>query len=304
MASGPPLDRAVAVELDGLLDGVAAGGGGDVDELLDVPPGRLGPVGVDVEAAVHPRARHRRRPSEDAHRYGYQSVRAGSQRCTCASTTRVGRAVIGPPCGGWPRGADDLAERGVEPIGDGGTAVGDAADRSGMAAQAEPARRPRPAPHRPGRPPRGGRAGARPARPTGRRRLAPDASMPTAKAVTRPSVAPAADPGQLGRGLRPAAARRRWWRRSGSPAAPAGRRRRRSRRPPGPMPASAWMSLDDPAVVGRARRSQPSVGGRRSGGRPAGATTTASIGPARLDDGAQRLGGAAEAVRHARRGGR
>ena len=36
-------------------------------------------------------------------------------------------------------GTDDLAERPVEPIGDGGTAVGDAADRSGMAAKPEPA---------------------------------------------------------------------------------------------------------------------------------------------------------------------
>ena len=36
-------------------------------------------------------------------------------------------------------GADDLPERGVEPIGDGGTAVGDAADWSGVTAKAEPA---------------------------------------------------------------------------------------------------------------------------------------------------------------------
>ena len=42
----------------------------------------------------------------------------------------VRRAAVGP---------DDLPERGVEPIGDGGTAVGDAADRSGVAAKAEPA---------------------------------------------------------------------------------------------------------------------------------------------------------------------
>ena len=42
------------VELDGLLDRVGPGGGGHVDELLDVPLRRLGPVGLHVEAPVHP----------------------------------------------------------------------------------------------------------------------------------------------------------------------------------------------------------------------------------------------------------
>ena len=41
--------------------------------------------------------------------------------------------------GGWPVAPDDLPERGVEPLGDLGTSVGDAADRSGVAAEAEPA---------------------------------------------------------------------------------------------------------------------------------------------------------------------
>ena len=43
-----------AVELERLVDRVAAGGGGHVDQLLDVPPRRLGPVGGHVEAAGHP----------------------------------------------------------------------------------------------------------------------------------------------------------------------------------------------------------------------------------------------------------
>ena len=44
----------VAIERDGLVNRVTTGGGGDVDELLDIPPGGLAPVEVDVEAAVHP----------------------------------------------------------------------------------------------------------------------------------------------------------------------------------------------------------------------------------------------------------
>ena len=72
-------------------------------------------------------------------RYGYQSVRAGSQMCTWASTTRVGRSVIGPPCpAAGPVAPDDLAERPVEPVGEGRATEGDAADRSGVAAQPEP----------------------------------------------------------------------------------------------------------------------------------------------------------------------
>ena len=140
MASGRPPAWALPIELDGLVDRVTTGGGGDVDELLDVPPGRLGPVGVDVEAAEHPRRRHRRRRPGGCDRYGYQSVRAGSHRCTWASTTRVGRAVIRLHVVWVVGGTDDLPERGVEPTGDGGAAVGDAADRPGVTAKAEPAR--------------------------------------------------------------------------------------------------------------------------------------------------------------------
>ena len=52
---GAAAGASVVVELDGLLDRVPTGRGGDVDHLLDVPPGRLGPIGLDIEAAVHPR---------------------------------------------------------------------------------------------------------------------------------------------------------------------------------------------------------------------------------------------------------
>ena len=52
---GTALVRRVAIELEGLVDGVGSRGGGDVDELLDVPSCRLGPVGVRVEPPVHPR---------------------------------------------------------------------------------------------------------------------------------------------------------------------------------------------------------------------------------------------------------
>ena len=47
--------RSPLVEFDGLLDRVPTGGGGHVDELLDVPSRGLGPVRVHVEATVHPR---------------------------------------------------------------------------------------------------------------------------------------------------------------------------------------------------------------------------------------------------------
>ena len=79
------------VELDGLLDRVGPGGRGHVDELLDVPPGRLGPVGLDVEAPVHPRRRRRcRRGTGPWRGRGTSSLLAGSHRWTWASTTRVG----------------------------------------------------------------------------------------------------------------------------------------------------------------------------------------------------------------------
>ncbi len=140
MASGPPLACGVAVELDGLLDRVTTGGGGDVDELLDVPPGRLGPIGVDIEAAVHPRRITGAGLPEDAR--GTGTSRSG--RGPRGARGRRRRGWAGRSSGLLVRsvagGADDLPERGVEPIGDGGAAVGDAADRSGVAAKAEPAR--------------------------------------------------------------------------------------------------------------------------------------------------------------------
>ncbi len=89
-------------------------------------------------------------------------------------------------------GTDDLPERGVEPIGEGGTTVGDAADRSGVTAKAEPAS----ADHqlRAGESRCLGVAEQVGDELTGRLGTAPssEASMLAAKAVTRPSVAPAA----------------------------------------------------------------------------------------------------------------
>jgi len=55
MASGPPLTSALPFEFYGLLDRGTTGGGGDVDELFHIPPSRLSSVGVDIEAAEHPR---------------------------------------------------------------------------------------------------------------------------------------------------------------------------------------------------------------------------------------------------------
>src|SRR5271166_4735373 len=45
----------VAIQLDGFLDRVTTRRGGNVDELFDIPPGRLGLIGVDIEVPVHPR---------------------------------------------------------------------------------------------------------------------------------------------------------------------------------------------------------------------------------------------------------
>ena len=52
-ASGWPSTLGPPVQLEGLVDRVGAGGGGHVHQLLDVPPGRLGPVGGHVEAPGH-----------------------------------------------------------------------------------------------------------------------------------------------------------------------------------------------------------------------------------------------------------
>src|SRR2546421_8937789 len=45
----------IGIELDGFVDRVTTGRGGDIDQLLDVPLGCLGLVGVDIEATAHPR---------------------------------------------------------------------------------------------------------------------------------------------------------------------------------------------------------------------------------------------------------
>ena len=110
IAVGTALVARVAIELEGLVDGVGSRGCGDVDELLDVPPCRLGPVGLRVEAPVHARGAPALVPA-GRERYGYQSVRAGSHRWTCASTTRAGLRVIGPP-GGSP-GREHRRSRGA-----------------------------------------------------------------------------------------------------------------------------------------------------------------------------------------------
>ena len=106
MASGWPSASARAVELERLVDRVAAGGGGHVHQLLDVPPGRLGPVGRHVEAAGHARdVAHVRAPCRPTGT-GTSRCGPGSHRCTWASTMRAGRVVIGPP-----RRADARAAR-------------------------------------------------------------------------------------------------------------------------------------------------------------------------------------------------
>jgi hypothetical protein len=116
MASGPPLPG-VVIELDGLLDRVTTGGGGDVDELLDVPPGRLGPVGVDIEAAVHPR----RITGPPCGRMRQVRVPVGAGRVPEVHVGVDDAGGLGghqASMGGGPA-PDDLPQGGVEPIGDG-----------------------------------------------------------------------------------------------------------------------------------------------------------------------------------------
>jgi hypothetical protein len=51
---GVALGAGTSVQLEGLVDRVPSGGGGDVDQLLDVPSRGLGEVRGHVEAAGHP----------------------------------------------------------------------------------------------------------------------------------------------------------------------------------------------------------------------------------------------------------
>ena len=138
MASGWPSASARRSSSSVSSIGVAAGGGGDVDELLDVPARRLGQVGGDVEAAGH--------PGDVAHvqlRLVRREVRVpvGAGR---VPQVHVGIDDAGGPrvigCVRGHRGGADLSERVVEPPGHLGPAEGDAADRPRVAAQAEPAR--------------------------------------------------------------------------------------------------------------------------------------------------------------------
>ena len=204
IASGWPSASAPPVELERLVDRVPAGGGGDVDELLDVPAGGLGEVGGHVEAARHPRdVAHVQLARPD--RYGYQSVRAGSHRCTWASTTRSGfghRASASSS-------AHHLSERVVEPVGDRGAAEGDAADRVVGGCAVRTSLRRRPARRRTGRPPRGCTPGGRRAR-AGACRRPPTL---TANGDDADRRWPAGRTGRAGPRPGPGCGRRRWWRR-------------------------------------------------------------------------------------------
>ena len=201
---------------------------------------------------------------------------------------------------GCAGGADDLPERGVEPIGNRGTAVGDAADRAGVTAKADPAR----VDHQLGT---GQSRGIGVAQQMGdelTHRLAAassEASMLTAKAVTRPSVEPTGHPGQLGRGLGPTAASRgdgvgegHQVHRAGGAGGVVGGR---------PGPSGVGMDvLDDPAVLGEHPLPPLRRGGRRraTGGRDDDGVDR----PAGVDPAAQRVGGVAEAAGRPRGGGR
>ena len=113
-----------------------AGRRGDVDELLDVPPGGLGAVGREVEAAGH--------PGHVAH-VQLAAARTGTGTSRCGPGPRGGRgrrrcgtgAVIGPPSVSTLR---SISRSGiVEPRGRAGPPNDDAAARAGVAAQPEPA---------------------------------------------------------------------------------------------------------------------------------------------------------------------
>ena len=81
--------------LAGLL-GDEAARGGHVHDLVDRPRRGLGDVVLGKEAPAHPRdvADVERLPPE---RYGYQSVRAGSQKWMWASTMRSIGVAMAPP---------------------------------------------------------------------------------------------------------------------------------------------------------------------------------------------------------------
>ena len=152
---------------------------------------RLAPVEIDIEKAVHPRIGHRRLVAVDGRGTGTSRCVPGPRGAR--ARRRLGRAaassvlLLRP----GPTVRDDVSQGHVEPRGDGRATVGDRTDGSGVAAQPDPAGA-------------DGKLGAGERTASGLQRSwktnspvayaasSPGASMPAAKAVTRPSVAPAA----------------------------------------------------------------------------------------------------------------